>query len=227
MGKIIVIEGSDGAGKETQAKLLVENLQNKGYKVASLAFPRYKDTISGKVLYYLLGKDSDHLPDFEFSKLSPEVASLFYTADRVESKSHIEKLKSENDFLVLDRYYTANFLHQGAKFENEVERNNFIKLLSEIELDKLGVLRPDSVFYLSLPYEIAEKRLRDRAAESGNMQDQVEKDMDYIKRSIEKGESIAKNCGWKIINCEKINDIGEVEQRSREEISEQLLKEIN
>ena len=41
IGKIIVIEGSDGTGKETQAKMLKENLEKLGHTVGTLSFPRY------------------------------------------------------------------------------------------------------------------------------------------------------------------------------------------
>ena len=48
-GKIIVIEGTDCSGKETQTRLLVEKLQNEGYKVKRISFPMY-DSPTGKII---------------------------------------------------------------------------------------------------------------------------------------------------------------------------------
>ena len=56
IGKIIVIEGTDCSGKETQTRLLVEKLTNDGLKVKRLSFPMY-DTPTGKIIgACLLGK---------------------------------------------------------------------------------------------------------------------------------------------------------------------------
>lgn len=41
MGKIIVIEGTDGSGKKTQAVKLFERLKREGYNVIQLSFPNY------------------------------------------------------------------------------------------------------------------------------------------------------------------------------------------
>lgn len=55
-GKLIVIEGTDCSGKETQTKLLMERLKKDGEKVATLSFPMY-DTPSGRIIgACLLGK---------------------------------------------------------------------------------------------------------------------------------------------------------------------------
>ena len=55
-GKIIVIEGTDCSGKETQTRLLVEKLEAMGKKVKRISFPMY-DTPTGKIIgACLLGK---------------------------------------------------------------------------------------------------------------------------------------------------------------------------
>ncbi len=41
MGKLIVIEGTDSSGKETQTKRLFEKLEEKGLKVKKISFPNY------------------------------------------------------------------------------------------------------------------------------------------------------------------------------------------
>jgi dTMP kinase len=220
-GKLIVIEGTDGSGKETQAKLLLENLKNKGLSVASLAFPQYKNTVGGKLLALSLGKNENFVPDFSFSTLDPESASLLYAMDRVESKKTVQDLLKNNDVVVLDRYFTANLLHQGAKFEDETERNKFIENFNTIELEILKIPKPALVLYLQIPYEVSMKRINERSESGVQKKDLVETDLEYVKRSNEKGVSIAKYCGWEVVD-------GYLEGRelSREEISTEVLEKV-
>ena len=63
----IAIEGSDGAGKETQTNLLATAFERDLRKVERVSFPRYSVTVGGKLLHYALGKDTKHLPDFVFA----------------------------------------------------------------------------------------------------------------------------------------------------------------
>jgi dTMP kinase len=218
--KLIVIEGADGAGKETQTKMLKEYFELKGKKVASLSFPRYTETAGGKLLYFALGKQ-ENKPDFDFSKLDAFSASLPYAMDRFESKSEIEKLLAENDILILDRYFTANLLHQGAKFESEVDRNDYINKISKIELEILEIPKPDLVIYLDLPFEVSLRRLEKRSQDENIKKDSVEMNQEYVKNSIERGRKIANYCDWKVVNC--VEDSVELE---REEIKNKIIKEI-
>ena len=66
MGKIIVVEGTDCSGKETQTKRLVQNLLDMGIKAIRMAFPMY-DTPTGKIIGgAFLGKEQfDIKPVFE------------------------------------------------------------------------------------------------------------------------------------------------------------------
>lgn len=220
-GKLIVIEGCDGSGKETQAGLLLEKLEKKGTKVASLAFPQYKNTVGGKLLALSLGKNENFIPDFSFSNLDPESASLLYAMDRVESKKAVQDLLQHNDVVILDRYFTANLLHQGAKFEEETERNKFIQDFSTIELEILKIPKPDLVLYLQIPYEISMKRINERSESGVQKKDLVETDTEYVKRSNEKGVSIAKYCGWVVVN-----GYAEDRELSREEISKTVFDKV-
>ena len=55
-GKFIVIDGTDGSGKGTQANLLVEKLKEQGYDVEIADFPQYGDKSAALVEEYLNGK---------------------------------------------------------------------------------------------------------------------------------------------------------------------------
>ena len=76
-GKIIVIEGTDGSGKQTQAQKLKEKLENMGYEVYSTSFPNYSSDSSAAVKMYLNGEIGDKPTD-----VSAKAASIFYAVDR-------------------------------------------------------------------------------------------------------------------------------------------------
>ena len=40
MGRLITIDGLDGSGKQTQAKLLLDRLTKEGIKAKMISFPR-------------------------------------------------------------------------------------------------------------------------------------------------------------------------------------------
>ena len=54
-GKLIVLEGLDGSGKETQSKLLVDRLNKEGYKAIRVSFPNYGQPQCSMVEEYLKG----------------------------------------------------------------------------------------------------------------------------------------------------------------------------
>jgi dTMP kinase len=225
-GKIIVIEGSDGTGKETQAKLLKENLESMGHTVGSLSFPRYtSETVGGRLLHHVLKSDS--ADTYNFSTINPYSASLLYIMDRVESTSLIHELLNTYDFIVMDRYYTANLLHQGAKFSNITERNTYLDTIYNIEIQQLQVPDADIVFYLTLPLKVSLARMEKRRNETGEAIDQVERDHRYIANSIERGLDIAKHLGWNIIEGVEFASDGSVaKEYSKEERQEQLLQTL-
>lgn len=80
MGKLIVIEGTDGSGKSTQFRLLTDRLESEQVKFQKLVFPQYSEPSSALIRMYLGG---------EFGKSPSDVnayaASAFYSVDRYAS----------------------------------------------------------------------------------------------------------------------------------------------
>lgn len=107
--KIISIEGTDGAGKATQTKLLVSALTQAGYKVASMSFPRY-DTPTGKAIRRMLTSD-------ESTTISMAERIGLYAADRLAARSAIYRSMVENDFIVMDRYVESMVVYGQALFD--------------------------------------------------------------------------------------------------------------
>ena len=85
MGKIILIEGTDCSGKETQSKLLTEKLKKLGYSATYFTFPNY-DSPTGKIIGGpFLGKSyisEGYFPEGA-PNVDPKVSSLYYAADRL------------------------------------------------------------------------------------------------------------------------------------------------
>ena len=119
-GRLIVIEGTDCSGKETQTKLLVEKLEKINIKCVRLSFPMY-DTPTGKIVGGpYLGKDyiCDGWFDEGAVNVDPKVSALYYAADRKYNIGKIEELLNSGVNVILDRYIYSNLAHQGGKPNN-------------------------------------------------------------------------------------------------------------
>ena len=145
-GKLIVIDGSDGSGKATQTKLLMETLRKKGVKVKTLDFPQYENNFFGELIgECLTGACGD------FVTLDPRITSVLYAADRFESSEKITKWLDDGNVVILDRYVSANQIHQGGKIFNSRKRKAFLEWLDRMEYDIFKLPRPNKVIYLDVP----------------------------------------------------------------------------
>ena len=214
----MAIEGSDGAGKETQTNLLAKAIYGAGKKVDIVSFPRYNQTVGGNLLYHALGKDKNHMPDFSFANLDPYAASLIYASDRRESLPFLNGLIANSDVVVFDRYVESNLLHQGGKFKAIDEREKFGKWLFNLEYGMLDLPSPQITIYLSLPWEISEARALERARTNNLTPDLVEMDQNYLRNSHSAGQFYAKHFGWTVIDCYEYG-----RELSREEINQKIL----
>ena len=150
-GKIIVIEGTDCSGKETQTRLLVEKLEKENIKVKRLSFPMY-DTPTGKIIgACLLGKidmcnellQQDH--SF-FSEGGGNIDSLaainLYAADRRYNLPKIESLIHEGYVVIIDRYVTSNMAHRGGLVDSNEDRLKIYEKIDKLEYE-INELRMD------------------------------------------------------------------------------------
>lgn len=215
-GRLIVIDGIDGSGKKTQTKLLVERLKKMKKKVVSFDFPQYEKNFFGQNIKKFLTQE-----EFNFLKTHPKIASLWYAADRWESKTKIEKYLKEGYFVIIDRYVSANQIHQGAKFEytesGEHKRREFVKWLETMEYKVFQIPKPDVVFYLDLnPYtakKITATRLNDIA------------DRDLIHQVASRNSALKlskEDKNMKLVEC----DLPGGGIKTREEISDVIFSQI-
>ena len=114
-GKLIVLEGLDGSGKGTQAKLLAKHLTVTDHLVREITFPDYDSDSSALVKMYLAGQFGDKPDD-----VNAYAASSFYAVDRYAGyKSDWGKFYEEGGILIADRYTTSNAVHQCSKLPPE------------------------------------------------------------------------------------------------------------
>ena len=216
MGKLIVIEGTDGSGKSTQFRLLTESVERAGYEFRKLVFPQYKEESSALIRMYLGGQFGDKPSD-----VNAYAASAFYAVDRYASYKKVWGEWYENGGLVLsDRYTTSNAVHQASK-EPEEKQAEFLGWLYEFEYDKLGLPRPDLTIYLDVPTEYTEKLMRGREAATGTHADIHEQDLAYLATCRKMGRAAAEYYGWTVIHC-----VRDGEMRSIEDIHEEICSHV-
>ena len=155
-GKLYVIEGLDGSGKATQAALLADYLAQNGQDYRKLSFPDYKDPSSTLVQMYLHGEVGT------LEQVNPYGASLFFTVDRYASYCRHWRADYEaGRVLVSDRYTTSNIPHQMSRLPRE-EWDSYLRWLTEVEYDKVGLPRPTAVVYLDVDPAVSRRLLSER-----------------------------------------------------------------
>lgn len=216
MGKLIVIEGTDGSGKSTQFKLLSQRLEQEGHVFRHLVFPRYNEESSALIRLYLGGAFGTNPSD-----VNAYAASAFYAVDRYASyKQDWGQWYEQGGVIVSDRYTTSNAVHQTSK-EPEEKQAEFLRWLYEFEYEKLGLPRPDLVIYLDVPTDCTEKLMRHREASTNTSADIHEKDMEYLATCRRIGRAAAKYYGWKTISCAENGQM-----RSIEEIHDEIYRYV-
>ncbi len=195
-GTLIVIEGTDGSGKETQARLLCQALEKKGLSVNFLSFPCYGTPACAPVEMYLGGKFGKKPED-----VSPYAASVMYAIDRYASfKTKWAATYEKGEIFVADRYTTSNAVHQAAKLPPE-ERAIYLKWLYDIEYNKIGIPSPDLVVYLDLTPEASGKMLKERSGKPGVQHDIHETNGEFLRKSRENALGIARDSGWEVVTA--------------------------
>ena len=216
MGKLIVIEGTDGSGKSTQFQKLTQRLEAEGTAFQQLEFPQYAEPSSALIKMYLGGEFGSKPSD-----VNAYAASSFYAVDRYASYKKVWGDWYENGGLVVTgRYTTSNAVHQASK-EPEDKQADFLKWLYEFEYDKLGLPAPDLVIYLDVPTDFTEKMMRRREADTNTTADIHEQDMTYLATCRRMGRTAAQYYGWTVIDCVQ-ND----EMRSIEDIHEEIYRRV-
>lgn len=145
MGKLIIIEGMDGAGTTTQTKMLADFLLQSGYKVLSSAEPT-KSAI-GMEARRLLASSIEHEPNLLTT------LALCFAADRMHHVHHtlVPALQS-HDFVLVDRYVLSSLVYQGLHLPS-----SFVKEINRYALE------PAVTIVMDIDSSVAFKRLSGRS----------------------------------------------------------------
>lgn len=221
-GKLIVIDGTDGSGKATQTRLLIEHLKYDGKKIEVVDFPEYYSNFFGKFVGHCLSEQY-----YNFIKVHPKIASVLFAADRFESKEKIESWLKAGKIVIANRYVSANQIHQGGKIKSPAKRKAFIEWLNKMEYGVFQIPKPDVVFYLDVPIptviKLIEKRNKTQNRKYlGKKKDVHEMDVEHLENSRKSAlwlSKIEKN--WVKINCMNGKDL-----LRPEPIHEKIYKEV-
>lgn len=219
-GKFIVIEGSDGVGKKTQADLLVKLLRRIGQRVAYYDFPQYERSFFGQmVARYLNGEFGD------VNDVSPYLISLFYAGDRLEASEQIRHDLNMGKVVISNRYTQSNMGFQTAKIEDIEEKKVFLEWLEELEFGIYHIPRPDLVIYLYLPHEKSQKMVDGKKIRNYTdmKRDIHERNGEFLQKVEKEYLNLAENNqDWAMIDCSD----GKGGILSKETISKKIVEVI-
>jgi len=219
MGRLFVIDGTDGSGKQTQFELLKERLTNNNIGYKTVSFPNYNSPSSALVKMYLSGEFGT-----DAKKISPYIASTFYAVDRYATfKKELEEYYNNDGIILADRYTTANMVHQAGKIHDEKEREKFLDWLFDLEFNIYGLPKPSKVFFLNMPPKKAIELIAERKNKftGDDGKDIHENDAKHLEDSYNSACTLVPKYGWHEIKCVKGNEL-----RTREDIHEEIYSEI-
>lgn len=219
MGKLFVIEGTDGSGKQTQLEELKKRFNKENIDFKSVSFPNYTSQTSNLVKMYLSGEFGKNAND-----VSPYIASTFYAADRYATFKSEGYLNYYNNggIILADRYTTSNMTFQAGKIKDTNERNKFLDWLWDFEFNLYGLPVPTKSFFLDMPTEYALKLMKDRDNKftHNSKKDIHESNESYLKEIYRTSCALAEKYGWYRVNCIKDNSIRTIEDIHNEIFSE-------
>ncbi len=191
MGKLIVIEGTDGSGKATQTRKLYERLRDLEGNVRRVSFPNYESESSALIKMYLRG---DFGGDAE--AVNPYATAAFYAVDRFAGFVKWKNFYEHGGLILCDRYVGSNMAYQSAKITDELERVKFLAWLEDLEYECFQLPRPDLTIFLDMPPDVSAILRRERGRE-----DIHESDAEYMLKTYNAYKEIAQKYGWRFVNC--------------------------
>ena len=219
MAKLILIEGTDCSGKETQTKKVIERLNDEDIKSIYFGFPNYNSPTGKIVGGPYLGKPaiSECVFPEGAANVPPKVASLYYAADREYNIGKVKEYLNEGFNVFLDRYVVSNMAHQGGKIEDEVERKKMYKWLEDLEYGLLELPRPDLTIFLHMPYKysLILKSGREEAL------DEHERSETHLINAEKAYLELSELYGFDVIECVKDGNI-----RSIDDINDELVLKL-
>ncbi len=180
-GRIIVIEGTDKAGKRTQCRALLNALKVSGRACIIFEFPDYTTRIGREIKAFLDGRQD----------YTNQVKHMLLSANRWEKKDEIESLVEKGTIIIMNRYYQSNLVYGLS---------NGLDLKWLLNLDK-GLPKEDVVIVLEVKPDTSYSR-------GGQDRDAFEMDEKLLTKVHKNYRKLSKHFNWKVISGEKsIEDV--------------------
>ena len=184
-GKLIVLEGMDGAGSEVQSKTLLEFLKEQSIPTERLYYPDYSGPIGNFIHDYLHSKHE-----------LPAISQfLMFAADIAKDKKKIEQWLKEDKWVICDRYFTSTLAYQCPE---ALTLDSALKIA-----EQLGIRKPDIVFFLKISPETSFER---KKKEKGDDIDRNEGDVELQQRMLVRYNGLASDNvfgRWVVLDGEK------------------------
>ena len=174
---LIAIEGVDGAGKRTLSEGLRRAYETAGKSVATLAFPRYGQSVVADIAAEALHGQHGDLASSVYAM------AMLFALDRAGAVDEIERLRRDHDVVILDRYVASNAAYSAARLRQD-SGGEAVDWVHRIEYQRLRLPQPDWQVLLAVPAELAGQRARSRAeSEPGRPRDSYERDDELQQRT--------------------------------------------
>ncbi|MFM7796159.1 MAG: dTMP kinase [Candidatus Nitrosotenuis sp.] len=177
---IIVIEGSDQAGKKTQTALLAQTLKKSKIRTKTFSFPDYTTPLGKEIRGFLHGK----------RKFPSQVIHCLLAANRWEKLNEIKLAQQNNSVIIMNRYYQSNLVYGLV---------NGMPLTWLEGLDK-GLPPADLVIVLDVSQKESFSRKKIK-------RDRFEKNADFLKTISSTYRRLAKKYHWSIVNASQSKDM--------------------
>lgn len=174
-GTLIVFEGLDQSGKETQWRRLREHLERAGHRVEALAFPNYATAIAREIGRALHGEQ----------EYPPDVLQLLFIANRYEFRSQIETWLAQDRIVVCDRYLASSVAYGEASGLDPAWLLDVQRHLPQPDLTILLDITPASA--------LGRKRVA---------RDRFERDLELLERVRASYARLAADPTWVVIDSE-------------------------
>ena len=198
-GLFLTFEGTEGCGKSTQIKLLVDRLREHGYPDV-LALREPGGTSIGEEIRHTLQHSHAN------AAMTPEAELLLLNASRAQLvREVIRPALHEGRMVLCDRFYDSTVAYQGHG------RGLDLSLVREVIRFAIGDLKPDLTFYLRVRPEVGAERLRSRKSARPDVRDRMEEaDAAFFERVRMGYEAIARDDPHRVKTVDANADVNTV-----------------
>lgn len=185
MGRLIAVEGLDGAGKNTLVTRLQQRWRGQGRRVTTITFPRYSRSVFADLAAEALHGAHGDLRSSVYGM------ALLFALDRREAAPSLRDALASHDVVIADRYAASNAAYSAARLREHVD-GEVVGWVHDLEFERFGLPRPDHTLLLGVTAEVAMDRAAARAqADPARPRDHYERDADLQRRVDEAYRGLA------------------------------------